>query len=198
MLILVGFALLCVAGWYGYVQFFTRGLETLPARVCDGAVERDLVVQALPPSRDARERAVNSSTSEDFTWNCRVVTSGDSVLWGQTHLSPVSKVDWVKGHNGRIVRAAVGDIEALAEIDTEEAAVYVPCTPRSELLRNSSPNYAVLTSMSVGGDTKAKGALLLQILTDIAYEQAKHAYGLAECQGHRDFPSELPRYQSDE
>jgi hypothetical protein len=46
------------------------------------------------------------------------------------------------------------------------------------------------------GPAKAKGVALRQALTDFAYQVTQHAYASAECKAPRNFPKELPRYES--
>ncbi len=136
----VGLTVLCVAGaavWFGYVQFFTKGLDHLPAKVCDGTVERDTVKQVLPSARSAEEGSKRQSSGEDLTFYCHVDTSGDASLWGEARIRPLSRADWLEsyqesGDGSRLSRASVDGIEALARSDDKYAAVYVPaCRARS-------------------------------------------------------------------
>lgn len=91
----------------------------------------------------------------------------------------------------------MGDIEALAQVGTHAAtsSVYVPCAPPGVPKYNASEPYAVVSQVSISGPAKAKGVPLRQTLTDIAYQLTQHAYKLAECKNHRDFPRALPRYK---
>lgn len=195
-------AALCLAGvsiWFGYVQFFTKGLEHLPAKLCEGAVERDLVVQVLPSARSAAAGAKRQNSGDDLTFYCHVDTSGDSSIWSEARVRPVSEAEWIASYRGSggdngIIHSSADGIQAVAQLDTQQAEVYVPCTPPTVPSYNSSEDYAVITRVVTAGEVKATGTALRQTLTDIAYQLAKHAYKLAECQGTHDFPRELPRY----
>ncbi|MEU8992133.1 hypothetical protein AB0C98_38140 [Streptomyces sp. NPDC048558] len=201
--LLLGLTALCLAGvavWFAYAQFFTKGLERLPSKICEGTVERDTVIQVLPSARSAEEGSKRGNPGDDQVFSCNVATSGDSSLLGRSWVRPVSKADWLEsyggsGGNSQVIHTSVGGIEALAQLDTEQAAVYVPCVSPALSSDNASDDYAVITRLEAGGDLKATGAALRQNLTDIAYQLTKHAYKLAKCQGSRDFPGELPRYE---
>ncbi|GAA0930002.1 hypothetical protein [Streptomyces thermoalcalitolerans] len=203
-------AVLCLvgcAGWFGYVQTFTKGLERLPAKVCENTVERDLVIQVLPPARSAEEWAGLRNTKYDFTFQCQVVTSSESSVWGRIWVQPVSKADWLErfreSRDEKIVRVSVDGVEALAQFDAEDAfsAAYVPCASPAISSYDASRNkdYAVIAevSASVYENRKPTGATLRQPLTDIAYQLTKHVYKLAKCKPSRDFPEELPRYEDE-
>lgn len=199
--LLLSLTVLClvgVAAWFMYAQFFTKGLERLPAKICEGAVERDTVIQVLPAARSAEEGARRGNSGNDQVFSCHVSTSDDSSLLGRSWVRPVSKADWLasyggSGGNNQVIHKSVGGIEALAQLDTEQAAVYVPCVSSALSSGDASDDYAVITSLEAGGDLKETGTALRQSLTDIAYQLTKHAYKLAECEGPRDFPEELPR-----
>ncbi|MEU0344691.1 hypothetical protein ABZ092_38630 [Streptomyces bobili] len=204
---LFSLTVLCLAGvavWFGYMQFFTKGLEHLPAKVCEGTVERETVVDVLPHARSAEEGSDQHNSGDNLTFYCHVVTSGDSSLWGRAQIRPVSKDKWLasyrdSGGDNRIIRVSVNGIEAVAQLDPENttAGVYVPCVPPVVPSYNTPEAYAVITEVSVGGDTKATGGALRQALTDVAYRLTEHAYELAECKDSRNFPEDLPRYKDD-
>ncbi|WP_432159173.1 hypothetical protein [Streptomyces sp. bgisy153] len=198
---LFSLTILCLVGagaWFGYVQFFTKGLQHLPAKVCEDTVDRKLVTQVLPSARSAEESSRRRHSGEDLEFYCHVDTSGDSSLLGETRVRAVSKGDWLKSYQegkdiDHYVRASFGDIEALASRDSEYAAIYVPCTPQPT--NNAASDRAVITRVFVSGASKEAGVALRQTLTDIAYQLTEHVYKIAECQEIRNFPSQLPRYQ---
>ncbi|WP_234334898.1 hypothetical protein, partial [Streptomyces sp. NRRL S-118] len=45
--------LVVIAAVFGYVEIFTKGIDRLPARPCDGAVDRETAARALPSARSA-------------------------------------------------------------------------------------------------------------------------------------------------
>ncbi|WP_158698015.1 hypothetical protein [Streptomyces prunicolor] len=199
--VLFSLTILCTAGISGfaYVHFFTKGLENLPSRVCDGTVERDLVIQVLPPARSADQWTDRQNSRADLTYYCHVTTTNNSSLLSETRVRPISKADWLKsysknGGTNKIIHTTADDIEALTQLNSDYVEVYAPCSPPSIPSYNASEDYAVLTRLWVDGDTKATGTPLGQALTDIAYQVTKHVHKLAECQGAHDFPQELPRY----
>ncbi|WP_225101296.1 hypothetical protein [Streptomyces sp. CoH27] len=72
----------------------------------------------------------------------------------------------------------------------------MPCTPPGVPGYNASRPYAVVGEARLQGPAKVKGVPLRQVLSDFAYQLAQHAYALAECKAPRNFPKELPRYES--
>jgi hypothetical protein len=199
----IAFCLTAVAIWFGYIQFFTKGLEHLPSKMCENTVDRDMVIDVLPSARSAKEGSDRQNSGDDLTFYCHVATSSDSSLWSQAGVRPVSKEKWLKSYRGsggdsRIIRVSVDGIEAVARLDPEdtEAGVYVSCVPPTVPSYNASAAYAVITEVNVSGDAKATGATLRQTLTDVAYRLTEHVYKLAECKAPRDFPDELPRYEN--
>ncbi|MER7478448.1 hypothetical protein ABTX60_12450 [Streptomyces sp. NPDC126510] len=198
----LGFCLAGFVAWFGYVQFFTKGLERLPTKVCEKTVDREMVIKVLPSARSAEEGADRHNSGDKLSFHCGVVTSSDSSLWAQAQVRPVSKEKWLSSYRGsgggsRTAHVSLDGVEAVARLNPEatEAGVYVPCVPPVVPSYNASAAYAVITEASVGGETHATGATLRQTLTDVAYRIAEHAYKLAECKAARDFPEELPRYE---
>ncbi|MFF3917032.1 hypothetical protein ACFYZB_26780 [Streptomyces sp. NPDC001852] len=182
--------------------YFIKGLYLLPDKVCDGAVQRDIVVRTLPRARTADEWADQGGTGRRSSFACRVSTSGDSILSGQVDLRESSKAAWVDSYGSlaasRIVRASKDGVEALAQMDDGRgsASVYIPCAPTDLEESNASHAYALIADADVTGKSRATGAELRQDLTDFAYQLTKHAYKLAECEGFRGFPEKLPRYEN--
>ncbi|MFF8973218.1 hypothetical protein [Streptomyces sp. NPDC014995] len=196
LLCLVVLSLLGGATWL----FFIKGLYLLPDEMCEGTLERGTVTRVLPQARSAEDGSDRRGAGSDFTFSCYVTTSNDSSLSGQARVQPVSSEKWLASYRGsggdnRFVRVSLDGIEALARLDTGNAAVYVPCDPPVVPSYNASEDYAVTTEASVSGDTKATGTALRQLLTDVAYELAEHAYQRAGCRQTVDFPEELPRYE---
>lgn len=74
--------------------------------------------------------------------------------------------------------------------------LYVFCAPPGAPSDNTSQPYAVVAEAGVDGPARAKGIPLRQALTDFAYQLTRHAYDLAECKGSRDFPEQVPRYET--
>ncbi|MBQ0829478.1 hypothetical protein [Streptomyces tagetis] len=199
------FCALGLACWFGYVQIFTKGLERLPAKVCGGAVDRELAVRVLPSARSAEDGARRRGSGERFTFSCRVVTSDEASLQGRVQVRPFSATEWLANYekstgDQTIIRTSAGEVEALAQYDKEYAtgAIYVRCTPRGAPSYNDSEESAIVVESEVyvpeGGE--ATGAELAQPMTDIAYQLARHAYGMAGCEEAREFPAELPRFRS--
>jgi hypothetical protein len=179
----------------------TSGLERLPDRMCEGALARSTVKQALPKARSADTGSRTLGAGSDLELWCYVNTSGDSALSGEARVQPLSQEEWLEYYRGaggqnRVIRLSAGDMEAVARIDPDEdtTSVYVPCAPPSVPSYNASEPYAVVAETRVDGAAGAEGVPLRQTLTDFAYQLSRHAYELAECEPHRDFPAELPRY----
>jgi hypothetical protein len=198
ILFLLVLGLFCSAGWV----FLNKGLYLLPDKMCEGALARDTVKQVLPNTRSADSGSKRQGAGNDLTFWCRVTTSGDASLSGEARVQQVSRDKWLdyyrgSGSQNRIIRVFVGDMEALAQIDSGEttSSVYVPCMPPAVPAYNASRPYAVVGEARVYGSAKGKGVPLRQTLTDFAYQLTQHAYHLAECKNARDFPKELPRYE---
>ncbi|MET8826447.1 hypothetical protein ABZX40_27975 [Streptomyces sp. NPDC004610] len=202
----VGLLILCVlggGGWFGYVQIFTKGVERLPARVCDDAVDRGTVTRALPPARTAEEEASQKGEGENLRFSCRIATSSDSILSGHARIDDASVQTWQNhngvGSGGDAVQVSSDGVEALAQLDSDNgwSSVYVACVPRGADASDASQSFAVIAEGSVVGDSRASGAELRQAVTDFSYQLAAHAYASADCQEARTLPERLPRYGTD-
>ncbi|MFI1075450.1 hypothetical protein [Streptomyces puniciscabiei] len=199
LLFLVALGVFCGAGW----AFLNKGLYLLPDKMCAGTLDRKVVKQLLPRAQSADSGSESRGAGADLTFRCHVTTSNDSILSGEARVQPVSRQSWLEyyresGGQDRIIRVSVGDMEALAQIDSSAAtsSVYVPCAPPGVPGYNASQPYAVVGEAWVHGPAKAKGAPLRQTLTDFAYRLSQHAYKVAECKKQRRFPKELPRYKA--
>ncbi|WP_328768275.1 hypothetical protein [Streptomyces sp. NBC_00286] len=202
----ISLMVLCLAGtaaWFGYIQIFTKGLERLPTKVCDRAVERDLVIRTLPRTRTAEEGSSKRHEGEDLTFSCHVYTSADSILSGMARVEDASTQQWLNHYgastDGDAVRVSAVGVEALAQLDSGSgiSSVYVPCVPRGSRAKEANESYAIITEASVIGDGRASGAALRQAVTDFAYQLTQHTYELAECRDPRTLPDKLPRYEDD-
>ncbi|MEU9438778.1 hypothetical protein [Streptomyces sp. NPDC048252] len=198
--LLICLAALCLAGaaaWFG----LNTGLERLPTKVCDGAVERDVVIRTLPRTRTAEEGASRRREGRDLMFSCHIYTSADSVLSGMARIEDASMQQWLNHYGASTgsdaVRVSANGIEALAKLDSESgsSSVYVPCVPLGARVEDANESYAIITEAGVVGDSKVSGAALRQAVTDFAYQVTKHTYELAECQDPRTFPEDLPRYE---
>lgn len=199
---MVALCLLGGGGWFAYQQIFTKGLDELPPKVCDKAVDREAVVRVLPDTRSADEEAKPTGAGKNFALNCRIYTSGDSILSGEAKIQDASEQSWINFYGGkvndRIIRVSTDGVAALAQRDNAHAtaSVYVACTPRGVQAADASESYALITEARVVGDTRVTDAALRQAVTDFAYQLTKRAYELGECQNTRTLPDELPRYKS--
>lgn len=200
---LLSLTILGLAGgavWFGYIQIFTKGLEHLPPKVCDGAVERDVVVRTLPSTRTAEEGASRRHEGDDLMFSCHIYTSADSILSGMAKVEDASVQQWLNHYGASTDRGAVrvsaDGVEALAEFDSNSgvSSIYVPCVPRGVRAEDANESYAITAEASVIGDGRVSGAALRQAVTDFAYQLTKHTYELAECQASRRLPEALPRY----
>ncbi|MGY4960257.1 hypothetical protein [Streptomyces sp. 900105245] len=182
----------------GLFLFFVKGLYLLPDKVCEGSVQRDVVIRTLPQARAADQWAHHRGTGSDFMFDCTVSTSGDSILSGRVNLWDVSKADWEQDYSDdpgtHVVRTSAGRVAGLAQVDGDRgvASVYVPCEPK-DAEAVTGPQ-ALVAEVDVVGRSKASGVALGQNLTDIAYQLTRHAHAL-ECKGAGAFPGRLPRYE---
>ncbi|MFH8726871.1 hypothetical protein [Streptomyces termitum] len=188
-------ATFCIA--FGYVEFFTKGVERLPEKPCAGAVDRDLAVRVLPSSRKAEERGKLTTSSAGlnaFTYWC-YVRAGDSLISGEAEAGVLTPGGWQEFERSRSPRTSVSanGIHAFSSRDDPTVAwVYVPCTPPSHV-GDRDAAHSLVTEARTLGDTRARGEELRQIVVDFAYQLARHAYEAGECREPREFPVELPR-----
>ncbi|MEU3890020.1 hypothetical protein [Streptomyces sp. NPDC029041] len=200
----ISLTVLCLVGaaaWFGYVQIFTKGLERLPPKVCDGAVDRQVVIRTLPRTRTADEGASQRHERENIMFSCHIHTSAGSILSGMARVEDASVRQWLNHYGtstrGDAVHVSVGDVEALAELDSSSgsSSVYIPCVPRGVRAKDANESYAIIAEAGVIGHGRVSGATLRQAVTDFTYQLTKHTYELAECQNPRTFPEKLPRYE---
>ncbi|MFF4660207.1 hypothetical protein [Streptomyces sp. NPDC001381] len=192
-------SLVGAAAWFA----LTTGLERLPSKVCDGAVDRDVVIRALPRTRTAEEGASKRHEGKDLMFSCHIYTSADSILSGMAQVEHTSVEQWLNHYGAdtgdEIVRVSADGIEALARLDEDSgsSSIFIPCVPRGLRAEDAKESYAIITEAGVVGEGRVSGAELRQAVTDFAYQVTAHAYELAECQGSRLLPEELPRYEED-
>ncbi|MFE8987585.1 hypothetical protein ACFYMI_07085 [Streptomyces collinus] len=201
---IISLTVLCLVGaaaWFGYVQIFTKGLERLPPKVCDGAVERQVVLRTLPRTRTAEEGASQRHEREDLMFSCHIHTSAGSILSGMARVEDASVQQWLNHYgtstDGDAVRVSVGGVEASAELDSSSgsSSIYIPCVPRGVRAEDANEPYAIIAEAGVIGNGRVSGAALRQAVTDFTYQLTKHTYELAECRNPRTLPEELPRYK---
>ncbi|MFJ9034181.1 hypothetical protein ACIRQP_38130 [Streptomyces sp. NPDC102274] len=193
----IGVALVCTllgAGVFGYLEIFTKGLDKLPAKVCDGAIDRKTAASALPDTRKALERGVLHTTSGgDFMFSCYVKTnSQDSIISGEAETHDASVENWSDAAESRpenAIKASAGNVEAITWPD--RVTIYVPCTPPGKNKKKALESHALIAEARTIGDTRATGAPLRQAITDFAYQLIKHAYKAGKCQEAQEFPDEL-------
>ncbi|MEU8654010.1 hypothetical protein [Streptomyces sp. NPDC048737] len=190
---------LAIGAWFSYQEFFTKGLDNLPSRVCDEGVERDTVRRVLPDTRSAEEGADINGSGDSFIFSCRIYTANDSILSGEAKIQDSSQKTWEKYYKsyggepkGATVQTSSDGIYALAKEDF--ASVYTPCVPNESRSDDASQEYALVTEVRVIGESRTTGIDLHQALTDFAYQITRRAYSLGDCQSPQDFPEKLPRF----
>ncbi|MCX4511319.1 hypothetical protein OHA27_13580 [Streptomyces sp. NBC_01619] len=190
----LGLGCLVVAGVvFGYLEVFTKGIDRLPARPCDGAVDRETAARALPSARSAEERGKLRRGRGNYFFACYVRTSGGSVISGEVQPGDASPSGWRASYtsDGKVSEVSVGDVKALTLEDS--SAVYVPCTPPGETPGEAQQTYVLTVDARTIGETRVRGNELRQVLADFAYRLARHTYRAVECQEARTFPDDLPR-----
>lgn len=185
------------AGVFGYIEIFTKGLDRLPAKVCEGAVDRKTAASALPDARKADERGVlRTDSRDDFTFYCYVSTQ-DSMISGEADTQDVNAAKWSEGFegtesaHGKIIKVSAGNIKAISQ--TNRSQIYAPCTPPEKKKEKALQAYSLIVEARTIGDTRVTGAPLRQAITDFAYQLIKHTYKAGKCQEPQEFPDELPR-----
>ncbi|MFD3441253.1 hypothetical protein ACFWU3_27510 [Streptomyces sp. NPDC058685] len=192
----VGIGCLVVVGMvFGYLEVFTKGIDRLPARPCDGAVDRETAARALPTARSAEERGElrPGGLGGHYFFACYVRTSSGSVISGEVQPGDASPGGWRTSYasDGNISEVSVGEVKVLTLEDS--SAVYVPCTPPGKKPGEAQDAYALTVDARTIGETRVHGNELRQVLVDFAYQLARHTYKAVDCQESRTFPKELPR-----
>lgn len=195
--------LICIilgVGVFGYLEIFTKGLDRLPAKVCDGAVDRETAADALPDTRKALERGKMLTTGNGFMFACYVkVSSQDSIISGESKTADASEATWRDGAkgdgDGKEIKMSSGNVEIISWRDQTE--VYILCVPPGKEKEKALQSYSLITQARTTGETRAKGDQLRQTITDFAYQTARHAYKAGGCQERQEFPDELPRLASE-
>ncbi|WP_345962999.1 hypothetical protein ABDE16_19360 [Streptomyces sp. BRB040] len=201
---LVILAVVLSGGWIGYSQIFTKGLERLPDKVCDGAVSKEFAIDLLPPARSAKDDSEGGRGRRgdgDFVFSCGVYTSNDSILSGYVRMGHASVEEWA-GHydadsSRKSVQVSSDGLSALARLDDDggTSSVYVPCFFGKAESYEKASLHVLVADASVIGESRLTGAELRQAVTDFAYQLAKRAYAQGECDQGVDFPARLPRYR---
>ncbi|MFF4079520.1 hypothetical protein ACFYZN_08940 [Streptomyces sp. NPDC001777] len=190
--------LVAISVVFGYVEIFTKGIDRLPARPCDGAVDRETAARALPSARSAEERGVlrQNRSEGSYLFGCYVRTSGESLISGEVQPRDSAPGSWrdyyaKQGYIADPVDVVSGSIRAVSHPD--HAYVYVPCTPPGKKRGEAREAYALSVDARTIGETRVHGNELRQVIIDFAYQLARHTYKAVGCQESRTFPKELPR-----
>ncbi|MFD5951549.1 hypothetical protein ACFWAZ_38140 [Streptomyces collinus] len=185
-LITVAALTLAVGGFFGYLEVFTKGIDRLPERPCAGAVDRSTVKSLLPAARSAKDRGESTGVGKDFTFFCRVLTSADHIVSGESDLQDVTSKTWLSGYRqeagesrGELRQGSSGHAKTLT-LD-RLASVYVPCTPPGARPDDALQQYALITEARVIGDSRIHGSALRKALTEFAVDLSDHAYKVGKC-----------------
>ncbi|MHC5903653.1 hypothetical protein ACVNF4_07025 [Streptomyces sp. S6] len=191
--------MLAAGGWFGYQEIFTKGLERLPSKICDGGVSREIITHTLPKVRSAEESSNTVGSGYGFTFSCRVY-AGDSIFSGESEIQRGSQAKWKRYYESNAADDPVkrnltstGNIHAMSADDF--ASVYVPCVPSDINPSDTTQTYALIADVRVIGKSRLTGLALRQAKADFAYELTRRAYTLGKCQGNQNFPEELPRFK---
>jgi hypothetical protein len=186
MLVTVAALTLAVGGFFGYLEIFTKGLDRLPERPCAGAVDRSTVKSVLPAARSATDRGESDGVGKNFTFFCRVLTSADNIVSGESELQDATFETWLSGYQqeagesrGELRQGSSGHARTLT-LD-RLASVYIPCTPPDTRPDNAVQQYALITEVRAIGDTRIHGTELREALTEFAVHLSDHAYKVGKC-----------------
>lgn len=186
MLIAVAALAIMVGGFFGYLEIFTKGLDRLPERPCAGAVARSTVKTLLPDARSAEDRGENTEVGKDFTFFCRVLTSDDHIVSGESDVQDATSKTWLSGYEqeagesqGKLRQESSGDTKTLT-LD-RLASVYVECTPPGASPDDALQQYALITEARVIGDSRVHGSELREALTEFAVQLSDKAYKVGKC-----------------
>ncbi|WP_146057706.1 hypothetical protein [Streptomyces sp. SM10] len=189
-----------VAGVFGYIEVFTKGVDRLPAKVCSGAVDREIAADVLPNTITASERGekgIAYSNSRGTVFYCYVKTrSQDSILSGEVQINDVTSAKWREVHSEgdqepREVRAK--GVDVITTFDG--VSVYVSCTRPDQNGQEPLQSYALIADARTIGDARVTGVELQQRVADFAYQILRHTYQVEECQEGQEFSDALPRFK---
>ncbi|WP_329414230.1 hypothetical protein OG802_26210 [Streptomyces sp. NBC_00704] len=194
---------LAMGGWFSYQEYFTKGLDSLPEKVCDESVPRETVIRILPESRSAEEGSDTSGSGNGFMYSCHIYGDGDSILSGEVKIQNSSVKGWedyYQSYGGKSGAAAekvsFNGMHALAR--SNFASIYVPCVPSTTKPGTTSGNYALVSEVRVIGESRTAGTALHQALTDFAYGITQHAHRAGNCGSDITFPTQPPRFEEDQ
>ncbi|MEU1485245.1 hypothetical protein [Streptomyces sp. NPDC005752] len=187
-------------GVFGYTQFFTKGVERLPERVCSGAADRVIAEKVLPNTMTAAQRGKRGaaySSSRGTVFFCSVKTHGeDSILSGEVRVNDVSLAKWRAGHSPGDGKSREVEVKRIvAMVTSEGVSVYVPCTRPEQDRQKPLESYALIADARTIGDTRVSGVELQQYVADFAYQILRHTYRAEECQERQKFPAGLPDFE---
>ena len=103
--------LICIIlglGVFGYLEIFTKGLERLPAKVCDGAVDREIAADALPDTQRhlSAEKCSPPGTASRLLATSRLAVKIRSFLVKLKRLMPVKlRGELERKGTGRVKRS---------------------------------------------------------------------------------------------
>lgn len=191
-------AILLPVAVLGYQKVLRSGIENLDSEPCKGAVKRTTAARILPDSRTASESSRTGQPGDNWILNCALKTSGGANISIEARIHKSTVEEWESFYNQNLNEESVtlpGEIESLSW--SRNASVYIPCTPQGSEDGNEKHPYSLITVVRISGETRVSGVELRQAITDLAFQAAKHSYGLAKCQENVNFPAKPPRVPSE-
>ncbi|MFD9503212.1 hypothetical protein [Streptomyces sp. NPDC060035] len=188
------------AGIFGYLEVFTKGVDRLPAKVCSGAVDRDIAARVLPKTMTASERGekgIAYSSSRGTVFSCYVKTrSQASIFSGEVRVNDVTMGKWREAHSGDDGKSREVGAGGIAAMTTSDGvSLYVSCTRPDQEGRKPLQSYALIADARTVGETRVAGVELQQQVADFAYQLLRHTYRVEECREGQEFSGDLPRFK---
>ncbi|MFC7813456.1 hypothetical protein ACFUTR_02155 [Streptomyces sp. NPDC057367] len=148
---------------------------------------RSTVKQILPDARSAEERGRSTDQGRDFVFFCRVLTSDDHIVSGESELQDATSDEWLSGYEQEAgdtygqLREAAGRKGVKTLTLGRLASVYMPCSIAGGSAKRSLRQYALITEARVIGESRAQGNELREALTEFAVQMSEHAYTVGKC-----------------
>jgi len=181
----------------GYREIFLDGVEDLPERVCEGAVESATAAKVLPDTRKVTENSDRGRPGDERIFSCSLKTEEESILLAEARMHNASPDTWRKFYASSKGGNSVplpGEVDSLSW--PRDASIYIPCTPPEPEGDSGKQPYALIISAEMFSESRVSGKELRQAVVDFAFQVAERAYRVAECKERTDFPLAPPRVTS--
>ncbi|MGW7045939.1 hypothetical protein ACWGDT_25265 [Streptomyces avermitilis] len=190
----IGFLIACMGAFFGYEQLAENGLDDLPSKPCNGAVDRTTVANVLPDAKKAEERGKHTDPGKEFKFYCSVKTDNGSILSAEAEARDAAEKTWStfydQSRSGNKVEVPAGDAHVLSW--PKFSAVYILCTPPGRKASEAVQSYALTVDARIIGKSRVQGNELRRALTSFALQVSEYAHEAGKCQESATYPTTSP------